>query len=116
MAQIHLHSTGFHEYHKIAESIQRKEITARDLIKCTRNDLVDLCKEYNITTIQKNRFIEAIENLHDGDAKEVKPLSQNFGKASKEQEKINMLNDLTRRITDTMKDIKKCKQQECVSN
>ena len=84
----HLKKYGFYEFHKIAEAVQRKTITRDDLTKCTRTDLIELCKQYSITTIQKNRFIEAIENLD-----------------SEKQERISILNDLTSSITQTMKDI-----------
>ena len=59
----HLSKYGFNQYNKIADAVEKEEITIKDLLKCSNVDLTEICKEYHISTIQKNRFIEAIENL-----------------------------------------------------
>ena len=54
---------GFKDYHKIAPAIENGDLCLRDLLNCNDTDLRELCKEYGIKTVQKNRLINAVKNL-----------------------------------------------------
>ena len=58
-----LEKHGFKEYDKIDGAVERKEITLDDLLFCSQVDLSQLCHEYGVSVIQKNRFIAAIKSL-----------------------------------------------------
>ena len=61
--QKYLRQYDFTSYHKIAEPIAKGDLSLKDLLDCTESDLKDICKEYGIKTVQRNRLINGIKKL-----------------------------------------------------
>lgn len=69
----HLKANGFTAYDKLSQDFENGELTLDDILDCDENDLKDILNDYNIKTVQKNRFIKAIKKLPKSKMNVIKP-------------------------------------------
>lgn len=92
--QEYLIGENFQDYDKIAEPINNGDLTLQDLLDCSESDLTALCNDYNIKTVQKNRFVKAIKKLPNSNANNKNKPSFVF-LTTNEQNNINKLSKLS---------------------
>ena len=121
----HLSNCGFTEYNKISTAVKRADITYEDLIECTKDDLLQICTDYGIKAIQKNRFIKAIQKLpnsmavNDNNNENSRVMNSNrmLGKKefvlinASEQETLSKLENLTQFVTESIKNINEIQEK-----
>ena len=107
--QVHLQKHGFKQYNKIAAAVENGEITVEDLVQCSETDLSQLCQEYGIGVIQKNRFISAIKALPNAKSSEKNTKKQNTPfvfLTAEEQNTMNKFDSMKREIKQMIENIK----------
>ena len=71
-------------------------------MSCSHEDLVSICKEYGISTIQKNRFIQAIQKLPNAQSIKKEEKAKLILIRPNEQEIIDKMDSLSTHLTQTL--------------
>ena len=59
----YLTNQNFKEYSKIEAAIENGDVTIEDILECNEKELKETLEGYNVTAIQRNRFVKAIKLL-----------------------------------------------------
>ena len=109
--ETYLRQYDFTSYHKIAEPIAKGDLSLKDLLDCTESDLKDICKEYGIKTVQRNRLINGIKKLPNSKANDAKSNDKSSHTfvllTTQEQQNIDTLAKMSTSMKERINEIKK---------